>query len=103
LALSLGFLKQTNPDILETLRANSELLYCIQTAFHSIIRERSIRREDRIEITCFFEELPLRGLGVVRISLKPARIYFETFLMTLKGCIKALSISTSVSSNRFAL
>ena len=69
LALSLGLMKQTNPEILETLRASSELLYRIQTAFHNMIREQNSKEEEQINITCFFEELPLRGFSVVSAYL----------------------------------
>lgn len=65
LALSLGLVKQTNPEVLGSLRANSEELYRIQRDFHNLIRERYGKEGDEINITCFFEELPLRGMSVV--------------------------------------
>lgn len=65
LALTLGALKQTNPRILETLRASSELLYRIQTAFHNLVRDSRKKNREEIEITCFFEEKPVRNCSVV--------------------------------------
>ena len=65
LASSVGLLKQTNPQILEILRRNSELLYRVQTDFHTMIRDRKKRNEPDIEIVCFFEERPIRGYDFV--------------------------------------
>jgi hypothetical protein len=65
LALSLGVLKQTNTEILQVLRRDSELLYRIQNEFHTMIRDKKKRGETDIELCCFFEELPLRGIGLV--------------------------------------
>ena len=65
LSMSLGFFKQTNPHILEVLERNSELLYRIQADFHTMLRDRKKRNEPDIEIVCFFEELPIPGLGLV--------------------------------------
>jgi pimeloyl-ACP methyl ester carboxylesterase len=46
----IGVIKQTNTEIVAVLRRESELLARIQDSFH---------------ITCFFEELPLPGVGQV--------------------------------------
>ncbi|RFU24235.1 hypothetical protein B7463_g12105, partial [Scytalidium lignicola] len=64
-ARSIGLVKQTNTQILEVLQGESEVLARIQDSFHTMIkagREDGLRP---IEITCFFEELPLPGVGVV--------------------------------------
>ena len=65
LATALGILKQTNPDILEALKRDSELLYRMQTEFHTMIRNRRKKNETDIDILCFFEELAMPGIGVV--------------------------------------
>ena len=65
LAKSVGILKQTNPQIVQVLRQDSEVLARVQDSFHTMIRTRSIDGLPPIEITCFFEELPLLGVGVV--------------------------------------
>lgn len=64
-AKSLGLIKQTNPQILEVLRSDSEVLARIKEEFHTMIRARGLKRERPIGITCCFEELPLPGIGVV--------------------------------------
>jgi protein SERAC1 len=65
LARFIGVLKQTNPQILAVLEAESEVLARVQNSFHTMIKSRSQENLPPIEITCFYEELPLRGVGVV--------------------------------------
>ena len=70
LAKSIGLIKQTNPEIVEVLRGDSEVLARIQMDFHTMLRARGKSGEPGIAITCFFEELPLPGVGEVgRMSL----------------------------------
>lgn len=68
MAKSIGFIKQTNSQIIEVLRSESEVLERIQTDFHTMLRGRAKNDDGPIEITCFFEELPLPGVGIVRSS-----------------------------------
>ncbi|KAH6667983.1 hypothetical protein B0J14DRAFT_519380 [Halenospora varia] len=65
LAVMIGILKQTNPQILAVLERESEVLARVQDEFHTMVRSRNQERLQPIEITCFFEELPLPGVGVV--------------------------------------
>lgn len=58
-------LKQTNPAILAVLKSDSEVLERVQSGFHSMIRSRVQDGLPPIEITCFYEELPLPGVGIV--------------------------------------
>jgi protein SERAC1 len=63
-ASALGFVKSTNKSLLSILQTNDQLLESIQIRFWAMIRE--VRESGRrLEITCFFEELPLRGVGKV--------------------------------------
>jgi hypothetical protein len=70
-AKALGLVKSTNKSLLEILEPNDQLIEAIQLDFLSMIR--ALRESDRplresvwpIEVTCFFEELPLPGIGVV--------------------------------------
>ena len=59
-------MKQTNPNIVEVLRRDSEVLARIQDSFHTMVMARSKEGLPPIEITCFYEELPLAGVGLVR-------------------------------------
>ncbi|MCJ1265678.1 hypothetical protein MMC22_005558 [Lobaria immixta] len=65
LARSIGLLKQTSPQILAVLERDSEVLARIQDHFHTMIRSRNKDGFQPIEITCFYEELPLQGVGIV--------------------------------------
>lgn len=65
LVKSIGLLKQTNPQILAVLESDSEVLARIQDSFHTMIRSRNKDGFQSIEITCFYEELPLQGVGIV--------------------------------------
>ena len=75
LAKSIGFLKQTNTKILKVLTSESEVLARIQADFHTMIRKRSNDGKQVIDITCFYEELDLPGIGVVGV------IFFYAFLL----------------------
>lgn len=63
-ASTLGLVKSTNKSLLEILRTDNQLLEAIQVDFWSMIREL---REGgrRLEVICFFEELPLPMVGKV--------------------------------------
>jgi protein SERAC1 len=65
LAKSIGVIKQTNSQILQVLKDDSEVLARIQDSFHTMIRARNKDGLPPIEITCFYKELPLRGVGLV--------------------------------------
>jgi hypothetical protein len=65
LAKTIGLIKQTNPEILSVLRRDSEVLARVQDGFHTMIRSRAQGGLPPIEITCFYEQLPLPGVGTV--------------------------------------
>ncbi|KAL2836458.1 hypothetical protein BJY01DRAFT_221982 [Aspergillus pseudoustus] len=65
LARSIGLLNQTNPDILSFLERESEALAKIQNSFHAFIRLRLVSKGEAIQMTSFYEELPLPGIGLV--------------------------------------
>ncbi|KAI0113911.1 hypothetical protein GGR51DRAFT_556409 [Nemania sp. FL0031] len=63
-ASSIGLVKSTNESLLHILRTEDQLLQSIQARFWEMIREQ---REGgrRLEVTCFYEELPLPVAGTV--------------------------------------
>jgi len=63
-AKALGIIKSSNCSLLEVLQTNNKLLESLQDRFSDMIR---YLREDgrKLEITCFYEELPLFGIGTV--------------------------------------
>ena len=67
-------LKQTNAEIIAVLETESEVLARIQRSFHAIIRSRIREGFKPIDITCFYEELPLpvvgRVSGTARLSVE---------------------------------
>jgi protein SERAC1 len=67
LAKSIGYIKQTSHSIVQVLRQDSEVLARIQDSFHKIIKDSHKNELQPIEVTCFYEELPLPGVGLVRI------------------------------------
>ena len=71
-----GLLKQINPEILAVLESDSEVLARIQHSFHTMIRSRKDNNLRAIEITCFYEELPLPGVGVV------GQVTFHIYLLS---------------------
>ncbi|KAK0627900.1 hypothetical protein B0T14DRAFT_451216 [Immersiella caudata] len=69
LSRSLGAVKQTNTRIVALLRSESEMLARIQESFHAMMMTRNSGKDTGshvqhpIEISCFYEELPLPGIG----------------------------------------
>lgn len=69
LAKFIGVVKQTNPDIVQVLERDSEVLARIQTEFHMMLRNQTLGQAGQvpdIAIICFYEEMPLQGIGKVR-------------------------------------
>lgn len=90
MAKSMGFIKQTNSQIVEVLKSDSEVLARIQTEFHTMLRARAKNGDQPIEITCFYEELPLPGIGIVS-ALGPIRSLphdrdIEMLIWAVLGC-----------------
>jgi len=69
MARAIGVIKQTNAEILTVLKSDSEVLERIQHSFHTMIQARGQSKLTPITITCFFEELPLPGVGVVSLAV----------------------------------
>ncbi|KAB5515378.1 hypothetical protein GE09DRAFT_1231411 [Coniochaeta sp. 2T2.1] len=61
----IGVVKQTNSEIVAVLRSESEVLARIQASFHTMVMARSREGSGLTEICCFYEELPLPGIGQV--------------------------------------
>ncbi|MCJ1268181.1 hypothetical protein MMC22_008067 [Lobaria immixta] len=62
LAKSVGL---TNPQIIDVLERDSEVLARIQKDFHSMLRARADDHDPSIAITFFYEQLPLPGIDDV--------------------------------------
>jgi hypothetical protein len=60
-----NMVKSTNKDILRVLQPDSEVLARISTAFHTLLRRQVEEGQKPISIVCYFEELPVAGVGLV--------------------------------------
>lgn len=63
-ATALGLIKSTNKALLEILGTDNQMLEDTRLNFSAMIRELS-KSSKPIQVTCFSEELPLRGVGMV--------------------------------------
>lgn len=63
-ASALSLMKSTNTSLLKILKTDNQLLEDIQNDFLLMIRELR-ERNRRLEVTCFYEELPLPGCDKV--------------------------------------
>ncbi|KAE8142283.1 hypothetical protein BDV38DRAFT_295081 [Aspergillus pseudotamarii] len=59
---SISLVKQTNSEIVNVLKRDSEVLARIQDGFHTMVRSVG---PPPIEVTCFYEEVPVLGVGLV--------------------------------------
>ncbi|KAH6957872.1 Alpha/Beta hydrolase protein [Ilyonectria sp. MPI-CAGE-AT-0026] len=63
-ASALGLVRSTNKSLLDILDTNDQFLESIQLMFLAMLRE--LRESGRnLQVTCFVEELPLTGIGIV--------------------------------------
>ena len=61
-ASAVGIVKSTNKSLLKILKTDDQLLEAVQVGFLAMIRD--LRENNRrLEVTCFFEELPLPVVG----------------------------------------
>lgn len=71
--------KADNPEIVEVLRRNSEVLARTQDSIHTMFMARSRDGQQPIEIGYFYEELPLLGIGLVSLTTR-ARCRMANYL-----------------------
>ncbi|CAI7616134.1 unnamed protein product [Penicillium glandicola] len=63
-ANTFGFVKSINVNLIDVLQRDNQLLESIQRDFLAMVRQ--VREKGRgLEVTCFFEELPTRGVGTI--------------------------------------
>ncbi|MCJ1425649.1 hypothetical protein MMC29_003549, partial [Sticta canariensis] len=62
-----GILRRTNKDIVKVLNPGSEMLREVQKDFHKVLAHRKESKDEgcAISITCFYEELPVPGVGEI--------------------------------------
>lgn len=64
-ASALGFVKSINTKLLDVLQSKNEILESIQEDFLTMTRRLRENDKSRLQITCFFEELPMRLAGQI--------------------------------------
>ena len=65
---TISAIKQTDAQIVEVLRRDSEVLARVQDSFHTMVMARNKEGLKPIEISCFYEELPLPAVGLVGLA-----------------------------------
>ena len=58
-------LRRANKDIVKVLQPGSEMLANLQQEFHTMLEDYRRNHNKSIEIFCFFEDLPVTGIGKV--------------------------------------
>lgn len=84
-------IKKANVDLLNVLKTDSEVLARVQREFHTMLRGPTFEGRPALKITCFWEELPVRGVGEVSVNAT-CGISF----LTIQDCTQALSDSASI-------
>jgi hypothetical protein len=59
----LSLIKNVNTDIVAVLKTDSEVLAIVQEDFHNMIASREDEGKQKLQITCFAEELPVQRMG----------------------------------------
>ena len=70
-----NLLRRTNHDIIQVLRPGSEMLANLQQEFHVMLEDYRRNHNKSIEIFCFFEELPVTGIGKVCKLMNEKDVY----------------------------
>ncbi|CAN9363696.1 unnamed protein product [Alternaria alternata] len=58
-----NILNKSNGDIVALLEPSSEMLANLQQEFHTMFEKRREKEGKRVKLYCFYEELPVRGIG----------------------------------------
>lgn len=61
----LKYFRRVNQGTLEVVQHKSEVMARVRQDFHTMMRDRDQRQQPAINIVCFFEELPVRNIGLV--------------------------------------
>jgi protein SERAC1 len=56
-------------NIIDLLRPQSEVHDRINEGFHKVLKDSEQRRRGPLKVVCFFEELPVSGVGEVSLKI----------------------------------
>jgi hypothetical protein len=57
--------RRTDSQIAQVLKSGSEMLANLEQEFHTMLDDRIRNQQQTMEIFCFYEELPVTGIGKV--------------------------------------
>lgn len=95
----LGIMKSTNRSLLSILQTEDQLLESLQISFLSMIRDLRDNHQRRVEVTCFFEELPLLVVG--KVVSKASATFADHPVMSIYGNHSDMVKFATVEDNGF--
>jgi len=72
-----NLVKRTNTDIVGVLKTDSQVLEIVQQTFQTMMKNRESDGKQKLQVTCFAEEMPVQraGLATVVCRLRPCGFY----------------------------
>ena len=98
-AWGLGVVKSSNKSLLSILQTEDQLLESLQISFLSMIRDLRDNQQRRVEVTCFFEELPLPAVG--KVVSKASATFSDHPLMSIYANHSNMVKFATVDDNGF--
>jgi pimeloyl-ACP methyl ester carboxylesterase len=95
----LGVVKSSNRSLLTILQTEDQLLESLQISFLSMLRDLRDNHQRRIEVTCFFEELPLPVVG--QVVSKASATFSDHPLMSIHGNHSDMVKFATIEDNGF--
>jgi protein SERAC1 len=71
-----SLLRKTNREIVKILKPGSKMLAHLQQDFHTMLDDRYKNQQKKLEIFCFYEELPMDVIGKASCRTENSRISF---------------------------
>lgn len=73
-----SLLRKTNREIVKILKPGSKVLADLQRDFHTMLDDRLKNQQKKMEIFCFYEELPMDIIGKASCRTEKSTIHYET-------------------------
>lgn len=64
-----NIVRKSNTEIIGVLKPGSEMLANLQQEFHTMLEKRSKDGKPQIKIFCFYEEIPVVGVGEASLAI----------------------------------
>jgi protein SERAC1 len=98
-AWGLGVVKSSNRSLLSILQTEDQLLESLQISFLSMVRDLRDNYNRRIEVTCFYEELPMPVVG--EVVSKASATFSDHPLMSIHANHSDMVKFASIEDNGF--